>query len=179
MVEFALVGGLFFFLIFSITNAGFFLYGRAAIEHAADVGTATIAAEGQCMAAGGMCVSLPSSCSMPSSNADEVAICRMDQAGLTTTALITITQIVVWKEHENSNGTFTDDTTGCAGGPCKDVYDVNGVGTVPWPPSARTVNGVNGPDFAKLVITFHYSLLATSGGFTMSTYNIFRLEPQE
>ena len=46
LVEFAIVGGLLFFLIFSVMNAGFYLYGANAMQYAADIGTATIAAEG-------------------------------------------------------------------------------------------------------------------------------------
>lgn len=189
-VEFALVGGLFFFLVFSIVNAGFFLYGRDTVEHAADAGVATIAAEGRCMAANGsLCLQIPANCpnaTTEPSTADEVAICNMDQAGLTSTALITVTQIDVWQETQQSNGTFVNDTTDCAldGGPCEDIYNVDGGilnsgQTLPWSPQVRAVSGVNGPAFAKLVITFHYSLIATSGSVTMSTSNIFRLEPQQ
>ena len=183
-VEFALVGGLFFFLVFSIVNAGFFLYGRAAIEHAADVGVATISEEDRCMAANlGLCIAFPTGCpnATEPSTAAEVAICQMDQAGLTSTALITVTQIDVWKETQQSNGTFINDIdiSHCAG-PCENVYDVKGdVLNNAWPPISRSVNGANGPDFAKLVITFKYSLIATSGSFTMSTSNVFRLEPQK
>ena len=46
LVEFAIVGGLLFFLIFSVMNAGFYLYGANAMQYAADIGVATIAAEG-------------------------------------------------------------------------------------------------------------------------------------
>ena len=74
MVEFALVGGLFFFVVFSIVNAGFFLYGRNAMQYAADVGTATLAAEGDCTSASGICAIPPAGCA---ANADAVAICRM------------------------------------------------------------------------------------------------------
>ena len=40
------MGGLLFFLIFSVMNAGFYLYGANAMQYAADIGVATIAAEG-------------------------------------------------------------------------------------------------------------------------------------
>jgi len=177
LVEFALVGGLFFFLVFTVVNASFFLYGRGAMQHAADIGVAAIAAEGNCQAAnGGSCQADPAGCTIAGSNADDVAICRMDQAGLSSTPLFTVTQIVVWKQSEQPDGTFTNVTSGC-GGPCEDVYNLNGTGTTPWLPAGRNVSP-NNADFVKLSITFQYSLLATSGSFTMTTSNIFRLEPQ-
>ena len=183
LVEFALVGGLFFFLIFSIVNGAFFLYGRGAIEHAADVGVATLAAEGNCNG-GPNCLL---------SNADQVAISRMGAAGLTTTALFTVTEIDIYRETQNANGTLSDDTT-CnsttnppfaspdTGGTtlCENRYMTNGAqigGSLPWPPSARNVTQ-GSSDFARLVVTYRYSLLVTSGSFTLSTDNVFRLEPQ-
>jgi hypothetical protein len=183
MVEFALVGGLFFFLVFSIMNAGFFLYGRGAVQYAADIGVATIAAEGNCPAENGSsCQPDPAGCSIAGSDADQVALCRMDQAGLTTTPLFKVTQIVVWEESEQANGTFANVTSGCPGGPCEDIYNVYGTvvnngGTAPWPPNDRNVSP-NNSSFVELSITYQYSLLVSPGTFTLTTNNIFRLEPQ-
>ena len=105
LVEFSLVGGLFFFLVFSIVNAGFFLYGRGAVEHAADVGMAAIAAEGGCTGGGGVCATIPASClngnDTTADYPDELAICRMDQAGLTTTPFIKVTSIYVYLIQQN------------------------------------------------------------------------------
>src|ERR1017187_10179447 len=111
MVEFALAGGLFFFLIFTLVNAGFFLYGRAAVQHAADVGMAAISEEGNCIASnGGTCLAINANCPNfgTQNNADEVAICLMDQAGLTTTPLTTVTSIQVWQVEQNADGTPND-----------------------------------------------------------------------
>ena len=83
LVEFALVGSLFFALIFSIINAGFFLYGRNAVQHAADIGVATIAAEGN----------YDNSVDPAPNDADQVAISRMGPAGLITTPLIKARQL--------------------------------------------------------------------------------------
>ncbi|MGD1054094.1 MAG: TadE family protein [Candidatus Dormibacteria bacterium] len=184
MVEFALVGGLFFFLVFSIVNAGFFLYGRAAVQHAADVGVALLSTEGNCMAytPGGLCLSLSSNCpnydgGATSANADAVAICAMDQDGFDGTPLITVSSIAIWEVTEQSNGTFTTVTSGCSG-PCEDEYGVNGNTILDnWPPSSREV--VSSPAFAELQVTFSYALLATSGNITMTTDNVFRMEPQQ
>ncbi len=183
-VEFALVGGLFFFLVFSIVNAGFFLYGRAAVQHAADVGVALLSTEGQCMTytVGGLCIALASNCpnydlGTTPPTADEVAVCAMDQQGFDGTPLVTVSSIAIWKVTEQSNGTFTTVTSGCSG-PCEDEYGVNGNTILDnWPPSSRVV--VGSPDFAELQVTFSYRLIATSGSLTMTTDNVFRMEPQQ
>ena len=183
LVEFALVGGLFFFLLFSIINAGFFLYGRNAVQHAADVGVAAIAAEGNCVA-------VPVKCAAPTGDADQVGISRMGAAGLTTTPLMTVTEIDVWHEIQNSSGVFVDDATCSPGGGsgtgsanCQNRYNVDGSvigGQLPWPPNTRSVCGTcpAGADFAKLVITFKYNMLVGNTSFTLTTNNVFRLEPQ-
>ena len=60
----------------------------------------------------------------------------------------------------------------------EDKYGVNGNTILHnWPPSSREV--VGSPAFAELQITFSYSLLATSGNITMTTDNVFRMEPQQ
>ncbi|MGP8160652.1 MAG: TadE/TadG family type IV pilus assembly protein [Candidatus Dormibacteria bacterium] len=201
MVEFALVGGLFFFLVFSVINAGFFLYGRGAVEHAADVGMATIAAEGDCSGAGGVCAPIPTGCanSADAATGDEVAICRMDQAGLTTTALIKVTGVQVWLIAQNSNGSQIDTcnsggmspgsgsfpcnayTCGVSGTlACENQYNAYGTpqGTLEWPASQRNVSTADA-NFGRLVINFQYSLLVTPQVISMSTSNVFRLEPQQ
>lgn len=182
LVEFALVGGLFFFLIFSIVNAGFFLYGRNAVAHAGDVGVATLAAEGNCVNTSPNCTA---------SDADQVAIARMASAGLTTTPLITVTEIDVWREVPQSDGSFIDDNTCSPGGgsgtgaiACENRYTRSGtvlnVGALPWPPSTRNACGScsGGPDFARLVVKYSYRLLVGQTTFNLNTNNIFRLEPQ-
>ena len=187
LVEFALVGGLFFFLLFSIINAGFFLYGRNAVQHAADVGVAAIAAEGNCVAVPVKCPTPPTT----TGDADQVGISRMGAAGLTTTPLTTVTEIDVWHEIQQSSGVFVDDMTCSSGGgsgtgsiACQNRYDVNGnvlnSGALPWPPAKRGICGTcaGGADFAKLVITFKYQMLVGNTTFTLTTNNVFRLEPQ-
>jgi hypothetical protein len=189
LVEFSLVGGLFFFLVFSIVNAGFFLYGRGAVEHAADVGTATIAAEGDCTGAGGICAPIPSGCvnSGGTATGDQVAICRMDLAGLTTTPFIKVTTIYVYLIQQNANGTQVDSCnssgTGTGSLPCNaaqyNEYDVYGnVISSSWPASSRNVS-TGDANFGRLVINFQYALIATNQTFSESTSNVFRLEPQQ
>lgn len=175
LVEFAIVGGLLFFLIFSVMNAGFYLYGANAMQYAADIGVATIAAEGD--------YSNPLA---PTPNqADTVAIARMITDGLNSTPLVTVTEIDIWKENVSSGGVFSDDTADplCgAGGACENIYNAQGVlqnpvaGNPPWQPDVRDVGAT--PDYAKLVIHFKYTLLIGTTTFNSTTLNLFRLEPQ-
>ena len=167
LVEFAIVGGLLFFLIFSVMNAGFYLYGANAMQYAADIGVATIAAEGN----------YNNTSILPPNNADTIAIARMDSDGLTSTPLVGVTEIDIYKENVTA-GVFSD-ATGCASGVCENRYTATGavIGTVQWPPATRNVGPT--PDYAKLVIHFQYTLLIGTTTFNSTTVNLFRLEPQQ
>lgn len=169
LVEFGIVGGLLFFLIFSVMNAGFYLYGANTMQYAADIGVATIAAEGNYDNTG---IPQPN-------NADTIAISRMDNAGLIGTPLITVSQVDVYKETV-SNGVFSD-ATGCAAGVCENQYTATGAvllgTTIQWSPAVRNVG--TAPDYAKLVIQYKYSLLIGTTTFNSSIVNLFRLEPQQ
>ena len=190
MVEFALAGGLFFFLIFTLVNAGFFLYGRAAVQHAADVGMAAISEEGNCIASnGGTCLAINANCPNfgTQNNADEVAICLMDQAALTTTPLVKIINIQVWQIALNSDGTPKDTCDGSGSGtgslPCNsanyDQYNTSG-GVSPQGWLVGTRNASTGDaSFGRLVINYQYTLIAVNKTVTASTSNVFRLEPQQ
>ena len=126
LVEFAIVGGLLFFLIFSVMNAGFYLYGTNAMQYAADIGVAAIAAEGNYDNTG---IPQPN-------NADTVAIARMDSDGLTSTPLVRVTEVDVYKENVVA-GVFSD-ATGCTAGVCENRYNADGTlylgTTVQWSP---------------------------------------------
>jgi Flp pilus assembly protein TadG len=173
LVEFAIVGGLLFFLIFSVMNAGFYLYGANAMQYAADIGVATIAAEGNYDNTG-----LPAP-----NNADTIAIYRMDNQGLNSTPLVSVTEVDIYKENVVS-GVFSNASTCGALGTtlCENIYSASGVlqngvaGVALWDPSQRNVS--NAPDYAKLVIKFSYTLLVGTMTFKSTTVNLFRLEPQ-
>lgn len=163
------MGSLLFFLLFSIMNAGFYLYGANAMQYAADIGVATIAAEGN----------YDNTSAPAPNNADTVAISRMDNDGLTSTPLVTVTEVDVYKENVNS-GVFSDASTcGTSGNSlCENRYTNTGtvIGTVMWDPGIRSVGP--SPDYAKLVIKFSYTLLIGTTTFNSTTVNLFRLEPQ-
>jgi Flp pilus assembly protein TadG len=169
-VEFALVGGLFFFLVLSIVNAGLFLYGRNTVEYASDVGVAMLAAEGQVAS-----TNLPPGTPAGSYNADQVAILWMDADGLNTQPLLTVTSIAICKETQ-SGTTFVNN------GPCDTfTYSTSGAtDTDLWSPAGRYVDAAApGPDFASLTINYNYQVVASTARFNLSDSTVFRLEPQQ
>lgn len=163
------MGGLLFFLIFSVMNAGFYLYGANAMQYAADIGVASVAAEGNY-----------DNTSIPQpNNADTIAISRMDSDGLNSTPLVSVTQVDIYKENVVA-GVFSDAYT-CGGGGtlCENSYSATGSLLAPleWSPAVRNVSST--PDYAKLVIHFSYTLLIGTMTFQSTTVNLFRLEPQQ
>src|SRR6202166_657744 len=97
LVEFGIVGGLLFFLIFSVMNAGFYLYGANAMQYAADIGVATIAAEGN----------YENNLAPFPNNADTVAITRMDTDGLNSTPLVRVTEVDIYEQNVTA-GVFSN-----------------------------------------------------------------------
>ena len=171
LVEFAIVGGLLFFLIFAIMNAGFYLYGANAMQYAADIGVATIAAEGN--------YSNPAA--PAPNNADTVALSRMIAVGLNSTPLVKVTEVDIYKETVTA-GVFSDASDLRRrqhalrehlqrAAACSRVAGCN------WNPAVRNVGPT--PDYAKLVIKFSYTLLIGTTTFNSTTVNLFRLEPQQ
>jgi Flp pilus assembly protein TadG len=160
------VGGLLFFLIFAIMNAGFYLYGANSMQYAADIGVATVAAEGN----------YDNPLAAAPNNADTVALARMIAAGLNSTPLVKVTDVDIYKESV-TGGVFSDAL--CGGVVCENQYNGNGTlkSAVVWNPATRNVGP--SPDYAKLVIKFSYTLLIGTTTFNSTTVNLFRLEPQQ
>jgi Flp pilus assembly protein TadG len=118
MVEFALVMPVFFAAIWGIINGGLLLYSMNAVAHSAQIGSMSIAASGD----------------VP--NTDILGVQRMAQAGLGTTALVTVTEIDVEELENSPTGGYQTSNgspviqTGCAGargtfagtGDCVDRY---------------------------------------------------------
>ena len=138
------------------------------MQYAADIGVATIAAEGNYDNTG---IPQPN-------NADTVAISRMDSDGLNSTPLVKVTEVDIYKETVTA-GVFSD-ATGCAAGTLREQVQRRtgrSSGTVQWNPAVRNVGPT--PDYAKLVIQFSYTLLIGTTTFNSTTVNLFRLEPQQ
>ena len=184
MVEFALVGGLFFFLLFSVVNAGIFLYGRNTINYAADIAVSKIAAQGDATST----ILPPGAPACPSGctyNADQVAILWMDADGLSTIPLVTVQEIDVCQETP-SGGTYSPTPAVCASGTYNKAnrYDSTGAilplgsTTVPWSQDLRSVASIPGPDFVCLAITYQYHVMGTTTTLSLTASTIFRLEPQ-
>ncbi len=187
LVEFALVGPVFFLVLFAMIDGGMLLYTVNAVDQSATIGSNSIAALGRVH------------------DADIQALTKMQSAGLTTTPLIKVTEIDVEELVTNANGdsfaTNADGSpqieTGCTNGPnggeCVDRYQFSG-GTIvaldeasgctdtslcpPWPPLARDVS--NGQSsFVGLVISYSYTFFTHVGPtFNLTATKTFRLEPQ-
>jgi len=170
-------------VVFAAVNGGLLLYSKNAVDHAADVGMVTLAAEGNC-SNGPNC---------PTSDADQVALTRMRNAGLGTTSLVSVASITVTREFETSNGTIRDfvqsdapSDRNCTNFPCENIYSLNGSASrFYWPPANRLVNGgANGSqvtsDFAKVSVAYTYHFFGTSHpDVNVTVVKVLRLEPQQ
>ena len=114
-------------------------------------------------------------------------MCRMDQAGLTTTPFIKVTSIYVYLIQQNPDGTQVDSCNSAGTGhwePAVQRRPVQRIRRLRQPDNgvaAATSRNVSTADanFGRLTINFTYNLIATSGQFSLSTSNVFRLEPQQ
>ncbi|MGA8207141.1 MAG: TadE/TadG family type IV pilus assembly protein [Candidatus Dormiibacterota bacterium] len=178
-VEFAVIAPIFFVIFFGIINGGLLLYSRNAVQHAADVGAAQLAAQGS------------------ASGADQAAFTVMDQeTGLDSVLLTKVTGVTIREEDPvttTAGETLTPDTTGCgangegSGYPCEMQYtEASGVwsctGTCNWPSVDRQTSQTTGltgyPNFAELVISYTYNTVGGLASFKLTATDVFRLEPQ-
>lgn len=179
LVEFALLGPLFFFVLLSTFDGGLLLYAKNAADHAADVGMVTIAAEGN--------ASNPANPSSPDpADADQVAVKRMRDAGLGTTALVSVVSITVTMVvYDTSAHTFRDATSSdphgneCTAFPCRNVYALDGSASqFAWPPANRSVSATD-PEFFRLDVTYRYRFFATpQPALTITVTKLGAVEPQ-
>ena len=170
ITEFALVAPIFLFLIFSVVNGGLFLYARADIQHAADLGAAEIAAEGNTPA-----------------TADQVAIHLMDQAGLSNTILTQVTKVTLQQEAQVKSGGQVVLQPDAADlnvylPDCQPLAYSSCVVSQPWPPADRNVGQGGGlqasPDFARLTIYYTFTAIGGVATFSGTASVVFRLQPQ-
>jgi hypothetical protein len=117
MVEFALVMPVFFAAMWGIINGGFLLYSMNAVAHAALLGSDSIAASGN------------------AENADILGIQRMANAGLGTTALVTVTEIDVDELANATGGGFQVNASGVP------VIQTGCTGAGTQPPLNSSLNG--------------------------------------
>ncbi len=164
---------IFLFLLFSVVNGGIFLFARNAIQHAANVGAAEIAAEGN-----------------TPNWADQVAIAAMDRAGLTNTILTQVTGVTVEKMAQTASGgqvTLVPDSSNldqyspvCVPGGSGDYSGC--VIAQPWPPGVRNVGQGGGltssPDYARLTVTYTFTAIGGVATFSETASVVFRLQPQ-
>ena len=168
LVEFAIVGGLLFFLIFSVMNAGFYLYGANAMQYAADIGVATIAAEGNY---NNTWIPQPN-------NADTVAIARMESDGLASTPLVSVTRgRHLQGERRRRRLQDATELRGRVRARTRTTVAGTPIGTIQWiPPCATSAPPLTTRSWSS---TSQYTLLIGTTTFNSTTVNLFRLEPQQ
>ncbi len=191
LVEFALIGPIFLFALFAVTDGGLLLYSMNAVDQSATVGSNYIAAAGR------------------DSTADVTAVQEMAAAGLGRTSLVSVSEIDVMWLADNPKGGFLTNSdgsptvqTGCSGGPnggqCIDRYSFSGGGSnptvtvingtcsasvdasqcPPWRPSARNVsNGTSSFVGLKILYTYRF-FTGIAPTMSLTSTKTFRLEPQ-
>ncbi|MBV8527783.1 MAG: pilus assembly protein [Candidatus Dormibacteraeota bacterium] len=180
LTEFAIVGGLFFFLVFAAIDFGLMMFVNNAASQSAQMGMITLADEG----------------TTPSADTDSVQ--SIVSAGIGTTGIGTLDEIDVYKtyvcdQQSPSNpsvcttptlqpdGTIIVDTNGCTGGvACVNQYSASGtcLNTCPWPASARS-NRLASITTMGVTLKYHFDYLGIKWprqSFTQTRY--FRVEPR-
>jgi|HubBroStandDraft_6_1064221.scaffolds.fasta_scaffold393233_3 hypothetical protein len=185
MVEFALVGPLFFILLFGAVNGGLILFSINAADQTANIGVQQLAALGDyvCPAP----PSPPPQCAgEPSSGqpwtADDIALNEISKAGLDSTGNA---QVVSYKITKLSSPSLTD---ACSTVDCYHMYTAatqswsgnwfpGGTDSTDQPVNRVTTS--TGADFLRLDVTYSYQWLFGGGpAIQLTATRIIRLEPQ-
>jgi Flp pilus assembly protein TadG len=162
-VEFALVTPVFLAALFGSLDGGLLLYSANAVNHATGLGMIVLAQDGS------------------KNTADTEAVAAVKSGGFTSTGFAQLDEVDIFMVHVDPvTGAITQDANSCSGNPCYNRYLGNGtpIGSVAWPPGARSTASANLTDFGITVRT-HYNYLA----FNSATLNIadtryLRVEPQ-
>jgi Flp pilus assembly protein TadG len=169
-VEFVLVAPLLILALFGVVDGGLFLYAHNAIEYSVSLGSVELAAKGR------------------ASDADAQAISAMDASGLTTTSLVSVSELDIYRLVQQPDGTLSTETTlgpgawTCSSGgvaaPCLNRYTASGGAiAVDWPASQRSVrSGSN--DFVGIDVLYSYHYFVGSSSFSLVATKDVRLEPQ-
>jgi TadE-like protein len=178
MVEFALVGPLFFVLLFGAVNSGLILFSINAADQTANVGVQQLASWGDYLGPP------PAGSNLPNpSTADDIALYEMQKIGLDSTGNATVLSYRITK----LNGppaltTYTDAVNCLAPDGCDYLYTVaTHSWSGNWPACAcgnRNTTSANA-DFIRLDITYSYQWLFGAGpAIQLTATRVIRLEPQ-
>ena len=186
MVEFALVGPIFFVLLFGAVNGGLILFSINAADQTANIGVQQLAALGDYLgpppAGSNMtnCQIGPNQC-----NADEIALYKMQKTGLESTGNAKVVSYRITKltysQATHLLTTYTDINCPAPDG-CYDLYTVaNQSWSGNWPPCGcgnRNTTSANA-DYIRLDIDYTYQWLFQSGAaVNLTATRVIRLEPQ-
>jgi TadE-like protein len=177
MVEFALVGPLFFVLLFGAVNCGLVLFSINAADQAANIGVQQLAALGDYDGAP------PAGSNLPNpSNADDIALYEMQQVGLANTGNASVVSVRIT---QLSSPSLTD---ACATADCFHLYTVatkswsgnwypGGTDSLGNPVNRNTTS--TDADYIRLDVTYSYQWLFGAGpALQLTASRVIRLEPQ-
>jgi Flp pilus assembly protein TadG len=169
-VEFALTGPIFLAVLFGVVDGGFLLFAHNSVEYATSLGSVELAAKGN------------------ADDADQQAIIAMDNAGLATTRLASVSEIDIYRLVQQPDGSLTTESAIGPGAytcsssgravPCVNRYTVTGAPiSVVWPPSQRNVKS-GSSDFVGVDVHYGYQYFVGSSSFSLVATKDVRLEPQ-
>jgi Flp pilus assembly protein TadG len=171
MAEFGLMLPLLLIVLVGAVEAGFLFFGVGTARYAAGEGGRVAAEKGN------------------AADADSQAIQSIRSTALGQTTMVQVQEVDVYRMIQDAQGRLNRDTTGCAGQPCLNRYDLSGTllnpvspGTsAPWPSVTRDVSASSG-DFLGITVKYQYawksgSLLATPP-LQLEATSYVRMEPQ-
>jgi Flp pilus assembly protein TadG len=176
LVEFALVGPVFFVVLFGALNAGLLMFSVNAADQTANVGAHQLAALGDYVG------SPPAGSSLPNpTTADAIALEAMQRTGLNSAGTASAVSYRITKLDPTTLQPYYNGTN-CtvAMGGCYWVYTVS---TASWSGDWAAGTGQRNTasataDYVRLDVNYTYSWLIGVGVSHFTATRVFRLEPQ-
>lgn len=164
------MGPVFLAVLFGVVDGGFLLFAQNSVEYATSLGSVEVAAKGN------------------ASDADQQAISAMDNTGLATTRLVSVSEIDIYRLVQQADGSLTTEsaigrgaytcTSGGMAVPCVNRYTVTGSPiSVVWSPSQRSVKS-GSSDFVGVEVHYTYHYFVGASSFSLVATKDVRLEPQ-
>jgi Flp pilus assembly protein TadG len=176
LVEFALVGPIFFVVLFGALNAGLLMFSINAADQTANVGAHQLAALGDYDGAP------PAGSGLPNpSNADAIALDAMQRTGLDSAGTASALSYRITKLDPTTLQPYYG-STNCtiAMGGCYEQYTV---ATQSWSGDWAAGTGQRNTasataDYVQLDVNYTYTWLMTGASLHLTATRVFRLEPQ-
>jgi Flp pilus assembly protein TadG len=166
LTEFAIVIPILMFLLLGVFDAGVLMFGVGTSDYAVGEGARVGAEAGN------------------AADADTQIIQAIEKTALHQ-PFVQVNEVDIYRLNEDPvTGRLTADTSGCAGGPCRNKYDANGTPLLspePWVSGTRNVSN-GSSDFLGVIIYYQYNwksgVLLTANPLQLNSSYTVRLEPQ-